>query len=220
MTTIEPIKVLLVDDEMLIRSGLAILLDSYEEIDIVGQAADGQEAIDFCEQETVDVILMDIRMPEVNGIEATKVIKDRHPEINILILTTFKDAEYISQAMKLGASGYLLKDSSEEEIFEGIKMAKSNNIILDGKLSHSLATISAQANAPSFDGKAHGLSEKEIEIIRLVASGYSNQEIADTLFLSIGTIKNNVTIILSKLALRDRTQLAIFAFKQNVIGNE
>lgn len=215
MTT--PIKVLIVDDEMLIRSGLAILLGTYGEIEIVGQAANGQEAIDFCDQTDVDVVLMDIRMPEVNGIEATKTIKERHPEMNILILTTFKDVEYIGQAMKLGASGYLLKDSSEEAIFEGIKMANSHNIVLDGKLSDSLAAISNQAKESSFDAETFDLSNKEVEIIRLVASGYSNQEIADTLFLSVGTIKNNVTTILSKLELRDRTQLAIFAFENHIM---
>lgn len=217
MTT--PIKVLIVDDEMLIRSGLAILLDTYDEIEIVGQAANGQEAIDFCDETAVDVVLMDIRMPKVNGIEATKILKERHPEINILILTTFKDVEYIGQAMKLGATGYLLKDSSEEAIFEGIKMANSHNIVLDGKLGDSLAAISNQAKERSFDAKIFDLSDKEVAIIRLVASGYSNQEIADTLFLSLGTIKNNVTTILSKLELRDRTQLAIFAFENNMMGN-
>lgn len=212
------IKVLLVDDEELIRSGLAILLDTHEDIEIVGQAADGQEAIDFCDEADVDVVLMDIRMPEVTGIEGTKRIKAAHPEIKVLILTTFQDAEYISQAMRLGASGYLLKDSSNEDIYEGIKIANSDNIVLDGKIGHEIADLSLGEVIEEFDADVYDLSEKEMTIIQLVASGLTNQEIADKLYLSLGTIKNNTSTILSKLALRDRTQLAIFAFEKGLMN--
>ncbi len=212
-----PIKVLLVDDELLIRSGLAILLGTFEELAIVGEAANGEEAVEFCVTQDVDVILMDIRMPEMNGIEATKRIKEAHPETKVLILTTFQDVEYIAQAMKLGASGYLLKDSSEDEIFEAIKIAQNNNVVLDGELAQSFYQL-ASTNMPSdFDAEAFGLSVKEVDMIRFVASGFSNQEIAEQMYLSLGTIKNNVSTILSKLELRDRTQLAIFAFEQNIL---
>jgi DNA-binding NarL/FixJ family response regulator len=211
------IKVLLVDDEELIRSGLAILLDTYEDIEIVGQAANGQEAAAFCDEKAVDVVLMDIRMPEVTGIEGTKLIKAAHPEINILILTTFQDAEYISQAMRLGASGYLLKDSSNEDIYEGIKIAYNDNIVLDGKIGSEIADLSLGKEMADFDAAGYGLSKREVNIIQLVASGLSNQEIADKLFLSLGTIKNNTSTILSKLELRDRTQLAIFAFEKGLM---
>ncbi|HZK22906.1 MAG TPA: response regulator transcription factor [Atopostipes sp.] len=212
------IKVLLVDDEQLIRSGLAILLEMYEEIEIVGQAANGQEAIDFCATEEVDVVLMDIRMPETNGIEGTKQIKEKHPHIHVLILTTFQDMEYIAQAMKVGASGYLLKDSNEETIYEGIKLAHKNNLVIDGKMTDFFTAISKNHTDAPFDPKNYELSSKEVEIIRLVASGYSNQEIADELFLSLGTIKNNTSLILNKLDLRDRTQLAIFAFEKGLMN--
>jgi len=212
-----PIKVLLVDDEELIRSGLAILLDGYEDIQVVGQAANGQAAADFCNQEAVEVVLMDIRMPEVNGIEGTQLIKAAHPDINVLILTTFQDAEYISQAMNLGASGYLLKDSSNDDIYEGIKIAHNDNIVLDGKIGNEIADLSLGKNTATFDADTYDLSEKEVNIIQLVASGLSNQEIADKLYLSLGTIKNNTSTILSKLELRDRTQLAIFAFENGLM---
>lgn len=212
------IKVLLVDDEQLIRSGLAILLNTYEDIEIVGQAANGGEAANFCKKEKVDVVLMDIRMPEVNGIEGTKQIKAENPNIKVLILTTFQDAEYISQAMRLGASGYLLKDSSNEEIYEGIKIAMNNNIVLDGKIGNEIATLSMESEVVLFDPSEFDLSDKEVKIIQFVASGLSNQEIAEQLFLSLGTIKNNMSIILKKLDLRDRTQLAIFAFEHHLMS--
>lgn len=212
------IKVLLVDDEQLIRSGLAILLNTYEDIEIVGQAANGGEAANFCKKEKVDVVLMDIRMPEVNGIEGTKRIKADDPNIKVLILTTFQDAEYISQAMRLGASGYLLKDSSNEEIYEGIKIAMNNNIVLDGKIGNEIATLSMESEVVLFDPSEFDLSDKEVKIIQFVASGLSNQEIAEKLFLSLGTIKNNMSIILKKLNLRDRTQLAIFAFEHHLMN--
>lgn len=212
------IKVLLADDEELIRSGLAILLDTYDDIEIVGQAGNGQEAADFCDEAEVDVVLMDIRMPEVTGIEGTKLIKAAHPEMKVLILTTFQDAEYISQAMRLGASGYLLKDSSNEDIYEGIKIAYKDNIVLDGKIGSEIADLSTGTVAETFDAEAYDLTEKEMTIVQLVASGLTNQEIADKLYLSLGTIKNNTSTILSKLELRDRTQLAIFAFEKGLMN--
>lgn len=212
------IKVLLVDDEQLIRNGLAILLESYPDIKIVGQASNGQEAADFCHANSVDVVLMDIRMPVSNGIEGTKRIKSRHPEIKILILTTFQDAEYIAQAMRLGASGYLLKDSSSDDIYEAIKIVLQDNIVLDGKIGKEIVDLSTASNKQDFNSTHYNLSEKEVEIIRLIASGLSNQEISDQLFLSLGTIKNNVTTILRKLDLRDRTQLAIFAFEKGLMN--
>lgn len=212
------INVLLVDDEQLIRTGLAILLESYPDICIVGQASNGQEAADFCQSHSVDVVLMDIRMPVSNGIEGTKLIKSSQPEIKLLILTTFQDAEYISQAMRLGASGYLLKDSSSDDIYEAIKIVLNNNIVLDGKIGKEILSLSTSSNEIFFDANEFDLSEKEVEIIRLVSSGLSNQEISDQLFLTLGTIKNNVTSILRKLDLRDRTQLAIFAFEKGLMN--
>ena len=207
-------KVLLVDDERLIRSGLAILLDSYEDIEIVGQASNGQEAYEFVLSHEVDVVLMDIRMPEVNGIEATQMILNYNPQIRVLILTTFQDTEYIDEAMSLGASGYLLKDSSHEEIYEGLKLALADKVVLDKSVSQQFMTApKAKMKPMDFD-----LNDKEVEIIRWIAKGMNNEEIAEKMFLSKGTVKNNVSYILNKLMLRDRTQLAIFAFENGFMN--
>lgn len=212
------IKVLLVDDEQLIRGGLEILLSSYDDIQIVGQATNGKEAAEFCNHNEVDVVLMDIRMPESNGIEGTELIKSKHPAIKVLILTTFQDIEYISKTMQLGASGYLLKDSSHEEIHEGIRISYNDNVVLDGKISHAMLGAIDSNESIKFDPSKYDLSPRDIELIKLIASGLNNQEISESLFLSIGTVKNNISVILNKLHLRDRTQLAIFAFEKGLMN--
>lgn len=209
-------KVLLVDDELLIRSGLGILLNSSDQVEVIGQAANGQEAFEFCKKNSPDCVLMDVRMPESNGIMGTKLIHDYNPEIKILILTTFQDTEYIIQAIQAGASGYLLKDSGHEEIVEAIQLAMRGNMIFDGKLQEQIAKNSLSYEKAPFDPEEYDLKEKEIEIIQGIASGLNNQEIADQMFLSLGTIKNSVTLILQKLHLRDRTQIAIFAFEKGL----
>ncbi|MCR8969642.1 response regulator transcription factor [Facklamia sp. 7083-14-GEN3] len=209
-------KILLVDDERLIRSGLAILLENFEDIDIVGQAGNGQEAYAFVKDNEVDVVLMDIRMPEVNGIEGTRLILAEKPHVKVLILTTFQDTEYIDEAMHLGASGYLLKDSSPKSIYEGIKLAMSDKIVLDKVISQQfMSSSSAKLNPKDYD-----LNDKELEIICWIAKGLNNAEIAEKMFLSKGTIKNNVSYILNKLELRDRTQLAIFAFEKGLVDSK
>lgn len=216
--TEETIKVLLVDDEQLIRGGLKILLSEFDQLEIVGEAKNGQEAVDFCHHYEVDVVLMDIRMPEVNGIKGTEMIKEQHPQIKVLVLTTFQDTEYISQTMQLGASGYLLKDSSPTEIYESIRIVMNGNVVLDGKISSAMLNQSSALSGIHFSPAEYDLSEKEVDIIRFIASGLSNQEISEEMFLSVGTIKNNITMILSKLDLRDRTQLAIFAFQKGLMN--
>lgn len=211
-------KVLIVDDEQLIRSGLAILLGSYSDLEVVGQASNGLEAFQFVKETypEVDIVLMDIRMPEVNGIEGTRMILQEYPQIKILILTTFQDTEYIEEAMKLGASGYLLKDSSHQEIYEGLKLARSNKVVLDQQVSNHFLTASQEKQC-AIDLSHFDLNDKEIEIIKLIAKGLNNKEIAQTMFLSEGTVKNNVSYILNKLELRDRTQLAIFVFENHLV---
>lgn len=207
-------KVLLVDDERLIRSGLAILLENYDDVEIVGQASNGQEAYEYVLKHEVDVVLMDIRMPEVDGIEGTRLILKNKAQVRILILTTFQDTQYIEEAMNLGASGYLLKDSSHEEIYEGLKLALADKVVLDKSVSqHFTASLTPKQDLSQFD-----LNNKEIEIICWIARGLNNEEIAEKMHLSKGTVKNNVSYILSKLALRDRTQLAIFAFENGLMS--
>ena len=214
----EKIKVMLVDDEQLIRSGLKIMLETYPDIEVIHQAGNGREAFECCQMEVPDVVLMDIRMPVSTGIEGTKLIKEAYPEVKIVMVTTFQDTEYIVEAMQYGASGYLLKDSSYEAIYDGIKVALSGKVVMDATVSEKLVmqpkaqtTTNQQTDISSL-----GLIEREIELIRLVSQGLNNKEISEALFLSEGTVKNNISTILSKLALRDRTQLVIFAYDHHI----
>ena len=213
----EKIKVMLVDDEQLIRSGLKIMLETYPDIEVIHQAGNGREAFECCQIEVPDVVLMDIRMPVSTGIEGTKLIKEAYPEVKIVMVTTFQDTEYIVEAMQYGASGYLLKDSSYEAIYDGIKVALSGKVVMDATVSEKLVM---QPKTPTTiektDVSSFGLTEREIELIRLVSQGLNNKEISEALFLSEGTVKNNISTILSKLALRDRTQLVIFAYDHHI----
>lgn len=214
----EKIKVMLVDDEQLIRSGLKIMLETYPDIEVIHQAGNGREAFECCKKEVPDVVLMDIRMPVSTGIEGTKLIKEAYPEVKIVMVTTFQDTEYIVEAMQYGASGYLLKDSSYEAIYDGIKVALSGKVVMDSTVSEKLV-MQPKAPASSMektDISSFGLTEREIELIRLVSQGLNNKEISEALFLSEGTVKNNISTILSKLALRDRTQLVIFAYDHHI----
>ena len=214
----EKIKVMLVDDEQLIRSGLKIMLETYPDIEVIHQAGNGREAFECCKNEVPDVVLMDIRMPVSTGIEGTKLIKEAYPEVKIVMVTTFQDTEYIVEAMQYGASGYLLKDSSYEAIYDGIKVALSGKVVMDATVSEKLV-MQPKAPASSMektDISSFGLTEREIELIRLVSQGLNNKEISEALFLSEGTVKNNISTILSKLALRDRTQLVIFAYDHHI----
>ena len=214
----EKIKVMLVDDEQLIRSGLKIMLETYPDIEVIHQAGNGREAFECCKKEVPDVVLMDIRMPVSTGIEGTKLIKEAYPEVKIVMVTTFQDTEYIVEAMQYGASGYLLKDSSYEAIYDGIKVALSGKVVMDATVSEKLV-MQPKAPASSIEKKdisSFGLTDREIELIRLVSQGLNSKEISEALFLSEGTVKNNISTILSKLALRDRTQLVIFAYDHHI----
>lgn len=214
----EKIKVMLVDDEQLIRSGLKIMLETYPDIEVIHQAGNGREAFECCQIEVPDIVLMDIRMPVSTGIEGTKLIKEAYPEVKIVMVTTFQDTEYIVEAMQYGASGYLLKDSSYEAIYDGIKVALSGKVVMDATVSEKLVMQpkSQTTTDKQTDISSLGLTEREIELIRLVSQGLNNKEISEALFLSEGTVKNNISTILSKLALRDRTQLVIFAYDHHI----
>lgn len=215
----EKIKVLIVDDEKMISSGLKIILQTYEDIEVAGVALNGAEAFDFCKRNKPDVILMDIRMPKCDGVMGTKLIKEEFGDVKILILTTFNDVEYIHEALKYGASGYILKDSDYDSIYQGIKACVKGNVVVNPEVASKIISENVKYNSRHSMEEVktkYELSDKEISIIREIANGLSNKEIGEKLFLSEGTIKNNISCILSKLALRDRTQLTIFAFKNNI----
>lgn len=211
------IRIIIADDEALIREGLEIILSTQPDIEVIGLAKDGEEAARLCAQHRADLVLMDIRMPGADGLEGTKRIKQTHGDtVKVLILTTFQDTEYIREALAEGASGYLLKDSSYEVIADGIRSAVAGNTVFHPQIVQRM--ITDQCPAPTvFDREAHDLTERELDFIRHVAEGKTNQEIADVLFLSTGTVKNAISVILHKLDLRDRTQLAIFAYQNRIV---
>ena len=212
----KPIRLIIADDEMLIRTGLKIMLEASGNVEVLALAENGRAAFEACTIHRPDVVLMDIRMPESNGIEGTKLIKEAFPEVKVLIVTTFQDTEYIVEAVQNGASGYLLKDSSPDAILDGIKVALSGKVVMDTVISEALLTNTSVEKEESFDAEKWGLTSREVELIAQVAKGLSNKEIAQTLFLSEGTVKNNISTILSKLELRDRTQLVIFAYENKL----
>lgn len=212
----DKIRLAIIDDEKLIREGLKIILSTYEDIEVVALGNNGYEALDICKKEQPDVVLMDIRMPGCDGVMGTRLIKEQFKNIKVLILTTFKDKEYIHEALNYGASGYLLKDSSHEVIHEGIKSAHIGNVVVHPDIANEI--LHATVTSKGINISQYGLSEKEINIVQAIAEGLTNKEISERLFLSEGTIKNNITNILSKLDLRDRTQIAIFAFKNKIVS--
>ncbi len=211
------IKVMIVDDQPIIRDGLKMILDMYEDIEVVGVATNGSDAISICKEKEIDVILMDIRMPDMDGVEATKRIKAKHEKIKIIILTTFDDDEYIFEALKQGASSYLLKDMNSDEIVSAIRVVKQGGSVMPPKVTAKVVNKFAKISSSTEQSAYEHLTEREMEIIKHIAAGMSNKEIAKALYLSQGTVKNHITNILSKLNMRDRTQVALYAIENKII---
>lgn len=201
-------KVLIVDDDALIRDSLKIILGLEDDIQVTGTACNGQEAFEICEKEIPDIVLMDIRMPVMDGVLGTKLIKNRFKDVKVLILTTFKDDEYIKEAVKNGAEGYILKNQSSDSIIESIRTVAKGNAVFHKDVADTLSSMLREENKK--DPGDFGITGREFEILKLIGEGLSNREISSKLFLSDGTVRNYVTGLLEKLQLRDRTQLAIF----------
>jgi DNA-binding NarL/FixJ family response regulator len=204
------LKILLVDDDALIRDGLKILIGLEEDLEVIGTAGNGQEAFEMCQRERPDLVLMDIRMPVMDGVLGTKLIKQHFSHIKVVLLTTFKDDEYIKEAMRSGAEGYILKNQPSDSIIESLRAVGKGNIVLEKEVASTISTMLKDEKKPSIKVD---LTARELEIMELVAEGLSNKEISERIFLSEGTTRNYVTGLLEKLALRDRTQLAIFYLK-------
>lgn len=214
------IKVLIVDDQDILLQGLTMILEKEKNIHVVAGVKNGQEAVNKCKTDKVDVVLMDIRMPIMNGVDATKHIIEYNKNIKVIILTTFNDDEYIFDSLKYGASGYLLKDAMPKEISEAIYTVYNGGTLINPsvatKVMNRFKEISKQELAHDTIQEVNTLTSREKDICSLLAKGQNNKEISEELFLSQGTVKNHITNILSKLNLRDRTQLAIFAIKNNL----
>ncbi len=209
------IRVLLVDDQALFCEGLRTLLDLQPDIEVVGEANNGREAIECVARAAPDVVLMDIRMPVLDGVAATRDIRAHHPNTQVIVLTTFDDDEYVFEALRAGAVGYLLKDVASERLAEAVRSAARGESFLQPSVAAKVvAEYIRLADAPHARASANQalvepLSDRELEILRLVATGASNKEIAATLVIAEGTVKNHVTNILGKLGVRDRTQAAL-----------
>ncbi|MHA6532747.1 response regulator [Paenibacillus sp. BAC0078] len=219
------IKVVIVDDDPFIRESLKVLVALDPEIEVAGAAGDGNEALALLKQlPHADVVLMDIRMPICGGVEGTRNIKAAFPRISVLMLTTFDDDEYIIEALRNGASGYLLKNIPPDRIIQGIKTVHEGNMLIHPDIARKLAGLLQPAarpkDTPAQTLEAYGLTKAEQAVVSSIAEGYTNKEIAAALFLSEGTVKNYITDILSKLGLRDRTQIAIFYLKSQRGGGD
>jgi DNA-binding NarL/FixJ family response regulator len=208
------ITIVIADDQALFREGLRTLLSIRPDMDVVGEAANGEEAVALVEALRPNVVLMDLRMPRVDGIQATARIRERWPEIPVLVLTTFDDDANLFGALKAGAAGYLLKDVSSETLISAIQAATRGESFLQSTVTGRVVAAFArlmESGGPKAEALVLPLSPREREIVSLLGSGASNKEIADRLSLAEGTVKNHVTSILTKLDVRDRTQAAIRA---------
>ena len=217
------IRVLIADDQMMVREGFSVLLNAMPGIEVVGEAVNGREAVAKVRELSPDVVLMDIRMPELNGIEATREIVAADSTSKVLVLTTFDLDEYVYQALRAGASGFLLKDASARQLADGVRVVAAGDALLAPSITKRLITeFSKLSDAPRLMPSAQAaysdLTERETEVLVLIAQGLSNAEIAERLVVAESTIKTHVSRILVKLGLRDRTQAAVFAYEARLVA--
>lgn len=213
------IKVLIVDDHTVVRQGVRAFLETQPDIVVVDEAASGSEAIQSCAEHTPDVVLMDLIMPEMNGVEATQRIKQEHPQIQVIILTSFLEDEHILPALRSGALSYLLKDVSADELSKAIRKAAQREAVLHPQVT-GLMVQALHNSSPESANPLADLSEREEEVLRLIANGLSNADIAQRLVISEKTVKSHVSSILSKLNLTDRTQVAVYAWRTGVMQSD
>lgn len=205
------IRVLVCDDQAVVVDGLEMILSSDAEIEVIGTAQDGAEAVELAAATHPDVVLMDLKMPGMNGIQATRLIRQQYPEIKVLVLTTFGDDEWVFDAIRSGADGYLLKGTSRADLIKAVKGTAAGQTHVDPNVAGRLFSQVAQSPGQPGPTLINELSEREQDILRLLAQGLTNAEIAERLFLTRGTVRNYVSAILAKLGVEDRTQAALMA---------
>lgn len=209
------IRILLAEDQAMVRQGLKMMIETDKEIQVAAEAVNGKEAVELCESHTFDLVIMDIRMPVMDGLEATRIILSRRPETKVLMLTTFNDDEYALEALKSGARGYLLKDADTSELIRSIRSCLEGGLVLEDQVAANILPKLMNHRAP--EEVDASLTPRELDIICRIGEGRSNREISEELALSVGTVKNHISIILDKLALRDRTQIAIYAIRHGLV---
>lgn len=219
------IKIMIADDKELIRSSLEIILNANPNFKVIASVADGTEVLSSIEEEKPDIILMDIRMPKMDGTVATKYVKEKYPEIKVIILTTFDDDDFIFSALKYGASGYVLKGVSTKELYQTIETVNQGGAMINpdiaGKVFKWFSRMAQSNYTVNPDDQAtNKFSKKELRVIQQVGFGLSNKEIAAKLYLSEGTVRNYISSILAELELRDRTQLAIWAVQNGITAQD
>ncbi len=215
-----PIRILIVDDQALIRSGLRMILEAEPGLTVIGEASDGREALEIAIRQRPDVVLMDIRMPAMDGIDATRHLNAStlDPKPRVLILTTFDLDEYVYAAIRAGASGFLLKDAPPDDLIHAIRVVARGEALLAPTVTRRL--IEEFASQPQGDSEPEGmdeLTERETEVLRSLAAGFSNAEISDALFVSEATVKTHISHILTKLGLRDRVQAVVVAYESGLV---
>lgn len=209
------IRILLAEDQAMVRQGLKMMIETDKEIQVAAEAVNGKEAVELCESHTFDLVIMDIRMPVMDGLEATRIILSRRRETKVLMLTTFNDDEYALEALKSGARGYLLKDADTSELIRSIRSCLEGGLVLEDQVAANILPKLMNHRAP--EEVDASLTPRELDIICRIGEGRSNREISEELALSVGTVKNHISIILDKLALRDRTQIAIYAIRHGLV---
>ena len=209
-------KVLIADDQTAVREGLTMLLQTMPGIEVVGAAADGEEAIALADRLTPDVVLMDLRMPRLDGIEATRHIRTEYPEVQVVVLTTYADDESIITALRAGAIGYLTKDAGRDHIRRALEAAAAGQAVLDSAVQARLVEVASPPQPVAFPGPPDGLTEREAEVLRLIATGLSNTEIATRLFVSEATVKTHINRIFAKTGSRDRAQAIAYAHRHSL----
>jgi len=211
LTTKQPIRVMLVDDHEMVRRGLAVFIQSFDDLLLVGEAANGREAIDFLQENETDVILMDLLMPEMGGIEAAKTIHDQHPEIKIIAMTSFEDEDLVKQAISCGAIGFLMKNTSIDELAAAIRNAAVGKPTLAPEAAQILMTAATRPPEPTYD-----LTNRELDVLTQMVEGRTNPEIADQLSISRSTVKTHVSNILGKLNVTSRIEAVKLALEHNL----
>ncbi len=211
------VKVLICDDQLIVCEGLEKILSSDREIEVVGTAHNGLEAIEMIPEAQPDIVLMDLKMPRMNGAIATRKIKESNPEINVIVLTTYDDDAWVFDAIRSGASGYLLKDLPPQDLIKAIKETSEGKNFVDPAITHKLLTNITEQPSHLEPPTNFKLSQRDLDILTLITKGYSNADIAEAMFLSEGTIRNYVSDLLRTLGVSDRTQAAVVAIKYGLV---